>query len=612
MSKTSNFNTDKKDILIVDDTPDNLRFLATILSEQGYSVRKALDGQMAITACQNLLPDLILLDILMPEMNGYEVCQLLKSNEHTKKIPVIFLSAIDDVLDKVKAFEVGGVDYITKPFHGEEVLIRVKNQLSLRDAEQKILNLNIELEERVKERTLQLELANQELKRELYERQQLQSQLLHRALHDPLTNLSNRTLFMEGLDKALKLAQVESDYQFAILFLDCDRFKIINDSLGHLVGDELLIAIGKRLQNLMRDSDILARLGGDEFAIFLDKVTDISYAKIVADTILKELSSPFKLSRTEVFISASIGIVLGNKNYHNPQELLRDADTAMYRAKSQGKSRYCVFTHDMYQEAIKLLQLENDLKRAIKRQEFIVYYQPIVCLSTGRISGFEALVRWQHPTLGMVSPGDFIPIAEETGLIAAIDTWVLQTACRQLRNWQEQKVIDEDISMSVNLSVRLFSQPNLLAIIDQAWRENQLNPQNLKLEITESAIMENSEAAAVILQQLRKCQIQLSIDDFGTGYSSLSYLHRFPVNILKIDQCFINTLESNPRTTGLIATIINLAHTSEMKAIAEGIETPEKLAQLRDLGCDFGQGYLFSKPLAAKSIVDLLASAPQW
>ncbi|MEA5576122.1 EAL domain-containing protein [Anabaena sp. UHCC 0451] len=612
MSKTSNFNMGKKDILIVDDTPDNLRFLATILNQQGYSVRKALDGQMAITACQNLLPDLILLDILMPEMDGYAVCEFLKANEQTQKIPVIFLSAIDDILDKVKAFEVGGVDYITKPFHAEEVLIRVKNHISLRAAEQKILNLNIELENRVQERTLQLELTNQELKRELYERQQLQGQLLYRAFHDPLTNLSNRTLFMERLDDAIKLTQVESDYQFAVLFLDCDRFKVINDSLGHLVGDELLIAIGKRLQILMRDSDILARLGGDEFAICLEKITDINYAKIFADTILKELSAPFKLSRAEVFISASIGIVLGNRNYNNPQELLRDADTAMYRAKTQGKSRYCVFTDDMYQQAIKLLQLENDLKRAIERQEFIVYYQPIVSLSTGRISGFEALVRWQHPTQGMISPVEFIPIAEETGLIAAIDTWVLKTACIQLRNWQKQKLVDEDVSISVNLSVRLFSQPNLLEIIDQAWREIQLNPQNLKLEITESAIMENGEAAAVILQQLRKCQIQLSIDDFGTGYSSLSYLQRFPVNILKIDQCFINTLESNPRNTGLIATIINLAHTSDMKAIAEGIETPEKLAQLRDLGCDFGQGYLFSKPLAAKSIVDLLASSPHW
>ncbi|MEA5553387.1 EAL domain-containing protein [Anabaena cylindrica UHCC 0172] len=602
----------QKDILIVDDTPDNLRFLSKILIEKGYSVRKALDGQMAIIACQNLLPDLILLDIMMPEMDGYTVCQQLKANERTSKIPVIFLSAIDDILDKVKAFQVGGIDYITKPFHAEEVFIRVKNQLSLKAAEQKILNLNIELEKKVQERTLQLELANQDLKRELWERQQLEQQLLYRALHDPLTNLSNRTLLMERLDDALNLSKIASNYQFAVLFLDCDRFKVINDSLGHLVGDELLIAIGIRLQTLMRDTDILARLGGDEFAVFLEKIPDIEYVKLVAIQISQKLSVPFQLSRAEVFITASIGIVVSNSSYEKPQELLRDADTAMYHAKSQGRSRYCIFTIDMYQQASKLLQLENDLKRAIERQEFIVYYQPIISLSTGKISAFEALVRWQHPTRGMVYPSAFIPIAEETGLIADIDTWVLQTACCQLRNWQKQKVVNEDISISVNISVKLFSQPNLLEIINQAWQRIGLNPQNLKLEITESAIMENSEAAAVILQQLRECQIKLCIDDFGTGYSSLSYLHRFPVNILKIDKSFVYGLEQNSRNIGLISTIISLAHTSEMKATAEGIETIEQLAQLRNLGCDFGQGYLFSEPLVAKSVVDLLASAPKW
>lgn len=609
---TSPIQSYQKDILIVDDTLNNLRLLDTILTKNGYSVRKALDGKMAITACKNRLPDLVLLDIMMPDMDGYTVCLLLKADEKTSKIPVIFLSAIDDVLDKVKAFQVGGVDYITKPFQAEEVVIRVKNQLALRAAEQKILNLNIELEQKVQERTLQLQIANQDLKRELWERQQLENKLLYRALHDPLTNLSNRTLLMEQLEIALKLSKVKFDYQFAILFLDCDRFKVINDSLGHLIGDELLIAIANRLQTLMRNKDILARLGGDEFAILLDNVADISYVKLVADKILQELSAPFQLSRAEVFISASIGIVLSNSDYNKPQELLRDADTAMYKAKSQGKSRYCVFTHDMYQQALKILQLENDLKRAIERQEFIIYYQPIVSLSTGKISGFEALVRWQHPTQGLVSPGEFIPVAEETGLIAAIDTWVLQTACRQLRNWQEQKIISEDISISVNLSVKLFSHPNLLEIIDRAWREIKLNPQNLKLEITESAIMENIKATAAIMQQLRKCKIDLSIDDFGTGYSSLSYLHRFPVNILKIDQSFVHDLEKKPKNIGLISTMINLAHTSEMKAVAEGIETPFQLEKLRNLGCDFGQGYLFSQPLAAKSVLDLLASAPQW
>jgi diguanylate cyclase (GGDEF)-like protein len=608
----NNLDSNQKDILIVDDTPDNLRLLAKILTEHGYKVRKALDGHVAITACHSRVPDLILLDIMMPDLDGYSVCQQLKNNQNTQDIPVIFLSAIDDIPDKVKAFEVGGVDYITKPFQPEEVLIRVKNQLALKAAETKIKNLNIELEKRVQERTLQLELANQELKRELQERELLENKLLYKALHDPLTNLFNRTFFMEKLNECIQLIPLNADYQFAVLYLDCDRFKVINDSLGHLVGDELLIAIGKRLQFLIKDSDTIARLGGDEFAILLDKIVDHNYPQLIADRILKELSVPFQLSRAEVFISASIGIVFSNNLYTNPQEMLRDADTAMYRAKSKGRDIYCIFTPDMYQQALKLLQLENDLKRAIERQEFIVYYQPIVCFATGKISGFEALVRWQHPSLGMVAPADFIPVAEETGLIAIIDTWVLQTACQQLRHWQKQAVIDPQISIGVNISVRLFSHPNLLGIIDQAWRDINLNPQNLKLEITESAIMDNSEAATTILQILRESNIQLSIDDFGTGYSSLSYLHRFPVNTLKIDKSFVNCLEQSPRNIGLISSIISLAHKMEMKAIAEGIETAEQLTVLRELGCDFGQGYYFSPPLDANSALELLALNRQW
>ncbi|MTJ10212.1 EAL domain-containing response regulator [Anabaena sp. UHCC 0204] len=604
--------TQSADILIVDDTPDNLRFLSKILTNQGYHVRKALDGEMAITACEHLLPDLILLDIMMPEIDGYTVCQRLKANDKTCKIPVIFLSAINDVVDKVKAFKVGGVDYITKPFHPEEVLIRVKNQLKLRIAETKIINLNQELEARVNARTLELELANQELQKELIERKRLQDKLLHRALHDPLTNLYNRTFLMDKLEEGIKLASENANYQFSVLFLDCDRFKIINDSLGHLVGDELLIAIAKRLQFLMRDIDILARLGGDEFAILLDNVEDINYAQEISEKILQQFSSPFQLSRAEVFINGSIGIVLSNSKYSNPQEILRDADTAMYQAKSLGKSRYCIFNPDMYEQAIKTLQLENDLKRAIDKKEFIVYYQPIVSLSTGKINGFEALVRWEHPTLGMISPMDFIPVAEEIGLISEIDNWVLNIACCQLRKWQEQKIADESIYMSVNLSVRLFSQPNLLEIIDSSWRKNNLNPQNLKLEITESAIMENREVATKILQQLRDSQIQLSIDDFGTGYSSLSYLHKFPVNILKIDKCFIDFLDSSDKDMGLVSTIIQLAHTIKMKAIAEGIETAAQLSKLRNLGCDFGQGYFFSKPLDVKSAANILKSKLQW
>ena len=602
----------KKDILIVDDMADNLRVLSSILTREGYSVRKALNWQMALTATQTVLPDLILLDIMMPEVDGYEICQTFKAWELTADIPVIFISALDDVFDKVKAFKVGGVDYITKPFEFQEVLVRVQNQLALRSARLEILKLNIELEHRVKQRTGELEKTLQKLQEEINSRQKLQSQLLDMALHDSLTGLPNRVLFIRRLKNALNRAKEQSSYQFGILFLDCDRFKVINDSLGHLVGDELLIAIAYRLQACLIPTHTLARLGGDEFGILLENITDINMAIQVAEQILHQLSLAFKLSRYEVFMNASIGISWGNKDYEHPEYLLRDADTAMYRAKAQGRAKYHVFNPAMHQEAIHLLELENDLRRAVERQEFLVYYQPIISLVTGRISGFEALVRWQHPIRGLVSPIEFIPVAEETGLINAINTWVLQSACHQLSIWQHYPVTPEPLTMSVNLSARLFLQPNLLEQIDRIIYENKINPAYLELEITESVIMENTNAIEIILQQLKQRKIKLIMDDFGTGYSSLSYLHSFPFNALKIDKSFVKRMQENKDNMGLVPAMIGIANSMGMSAIAEGVETQEQLAQLRSLNCNFAQGYLFSKPIEQQLVIKLLAVSPQW
>ncbi|MEH1864248.1 MAG: EAL domain-containing protein [Nostoc sp.] len=602
----------KKDILIVDDMADNLRVLSSILTREGYNVRKALNWQMALTATQTVLPDLILLDIMMPEVDGYEICQALKAWELTADIPVIFISALDDVFDKVKAFKVGGVDYITKPFEFQEVLVRVKNQLALRSARLEILKLNVELEHRVTERTDELEKALQKLQKEINSRQKLQSKLLDIALHDSLTGLPNRVLFMRRLDNALNRAKQEASYQFAVLFLDCDRFKVVNDSLGHLVGDELLISIARRLQACLIPIDTLARLGGDEFGILLENITDINIAIQVADRILKQLSLAFKLSRYEVFMNASIGISWGNKDYDRPEYLLRDADTAMYRAKAQGRAKYHVFNPAMHQEAIQLLELENDLRRAVARQEFLVYYQPIVSLITGRISGFEALVRWQHPIRGLVPPTDFIPVAEETGLINAINTWVLQSACNQLSIWQHQPVTPEPLTISVNLSARLFLQPNFVEQIDKIIYETKINPKYLELEITESVIMENTNAIKIIFQQLKQRNIKLIMDDFGTGYSSLSYLHSFPLNALKIDKSFVKRMQDNKENMGLVPAMIGIANSMGMSAIAEGVETEEQLAQLRSLNCNFAQGFLFSEPIEQQLVVKLLAVSPQW
>ncbi|MGL4499290.1 MAG: EAL domain-containing response regulator [Planktothrix sp.] len=590
--------TKTEDILIVDDTPDNLHLLSRMLTRQGYNVRKALSGPMALMAAQTVAPDLILLDIMMPEMDGYEVCQNLKADAKTAEIPIIFLSALDDVLDKVKGFQVGGVDYITKPFQFEEVLIRVQNQLALRAAELEIRVLNEELEVRVKQRTQELEAAN--------------TKLLAMALHDSLTGLPNRALLMTDLHRSIHLAKANSSYQFAVLFLDCDRFKVVNDSLGHLVGDELLILIAHRLSCYVKYQNTLARLGGDEFAILLTEIPDFHSVITLSDQILQCFSQPFNLERHEIFINASIGIVIGNCDYDEPEHLLRDADTAMYRAKALGKGQYHLFDPVMHTAALERLQLETDLRRGIEQQELVVHYQPIVSLNTGKISGFEALVRWRHPQRGLVAPNLFIPVAEETGLITAIGYWVLSESCHQLRAWQKQDLIDPNLFVSVNLSVKQFAQPNLLEQIDQVLVDSQLNPDCLKLEITESAIMDNHQNVATILKELRKRHILISIDDFGTGYSSLSYLHSFPVDTLKIDKSFVQRLNLESENIGLIPVIISLAKTMNMNVVAEGIELPEQLQILRELNCGLGQGYFFAKPLPGEELIKFLSSNPQW
>ncbi|MEB3219655.1 MAG: EAL domain-containing protein [Nostocales cyanobacterium 94392] len=602
----------KQDILIIDDTANNLRILSSILAKVGYKVRKALNWQMAFTACQTQLPDLILLDIMMPDIDGYEICRRFKANQRTAEIPIIFISALDDVFDKVKAFKIGGVDYITKPFEFAEVIVRIQNQLELRNAKLEVLKLNNQLEERVKQRTLELENALSRLRKEINYRQELQTKLLESALRDTLTGLPNRVFFINRLEQALNRAKLEADYHFAVLFLDCDRFKIINDSLGHLVGDKLLVAIAKRLQSSLSPFDTLVRLGGDEFGIILENISDIEMVIDVAETILNSLGKHFNISRYQVFVNVSIGINWGSLHYEKSEYLLRDADTAMYRAKALGRGRFHVFDPAMHREAIQILELENDLRRALEKQELIVYYQPIISLKTGTIIGFEALVRWQHPTKGLIFPTEFISVAEETGLIYTLDTWVLQSACNQLRIWQNHPLTPKPLHMSVNLSAKLFLQPNFIATIDQIIYETKINPTFLELEITETVIMENSLNVKTILQELKQRNIKLIMDDFGTGYSSLSYLHSFPLNTLKIDKSFLNLMQENHQNASLVPAIIEIAHSMGMKAIAEGVETCEQLSQIRNLNCDFAQGNLFSSAMEPQSILELMLRAPQW
>jgi diguanylate cyclase (GGDEF)-like protein len=599
------------DILIVDDSPENLRLLTRILTKRGYKVRQAKNGMMALQSIDLVPPDLILLDIMMPGMDGYEVCQHLKANPNTAETPVIFLSALNGVLDKVKAFQIGGVDYISKPFQLEEVMARVQSQLVLVSAQRQVRQLNAELEARVQRRTAQLERTNQQLQREIEEHERTQEVLLHMAFHDALTKLPNRALFLEKLYGALSHAQTDSTYCFAVLLLDCDRFKVVNNSLGYSMGDELLKAIGQRLGSALDEGNTLARLGGDEFAILLQDIPDLDLAIGMAEHLLAQFSKPFHIRQHEVYINASLGILLGTPDYEQPEYLLRDADTALYRAKALGKGQYHIFDPEMHQFALQRLQLETDLHQSLNKQGFMVYYQPIVALSTGKLAGFEALIRWHHPTRGLVSPTEFIPVAEETGLISALGIWVLEEACEQLRTWQDRGLIP-DLTMSINLAVQQLLQCNLLEQVDRLLAATQVDPRYVKLEITESALMENGEAAIEILHQLRSRHIQLSIDDFGTGYSSLSYLHRLPVNTLKIDRSFVWRMDEQSGNMGLVPAIINMAHTMGISAIAEGVETSQQFAQLQHLHCDFGQGYLFGVPLDSQSATELLEANPQW
>jgi len=590
------------DILIVDDVLENVQLLSKMLAKHGYQTRKATNGRMALKAVETTLPDLILLDIRMPEMNGYEVCRWLKANPQTATVPVIFLSAADDIADKVEGFNVGGTDYITKPFHIEEVLARVHNQLIILTAQRTIHQLNTQLEERVQERTQQLKERTQQL-------ELANARLAEMAFRDSLTQLPNRTFFTEQLQAAMAQLHDNAAHQFAVLYLDCDRFKAVNDSFGHQAGDELLIAISQRLQSLLRQDDLLVRLGGDEFVILLRNLPESHTAVQIAEYILSSFVFPFHWKERDLFVSFSIGIVLECATYQNSQELLRDADLAMYRAKALGKGQYQVFTSSMYDSAYCQLQLEIELRRAIHNKEFALHYQVIVELKTGAIVGVEALIRWYHPTRGLISPDQFIPIAEETGLIIKLGAWTLKEACRQLHHWQQQNIVNSSFFVSVNVSAYQFSQPDFVRQIDEILAEMQISPQCLKLEITETVIMQNMTSTAEVLAQLRQRSIQISMDDFGTGYSSLSYLHSLPIDNLKVDRSFVQQLHKNKRTLGLITAIVHIAKSLEIQLIAEGIETSEQLAQLRLLGCQFGQGYLFSKPLDSDGITNLLSTA---
>jgi diguanylate cyclase (GGDEF)-like protein/PAS domain S-box-containing protein len=442
--------------------------------------------------------------------------------------------------------------------------------------------------------------------RDVTERIQVQTKLKYDALHDALTGLPNRNLLMERLELAIHRAKRLENYHFAVLFLDLDRFKVINDSLGHLAGDQLLIAIAHKLQVTFREIDLVARLGGDEFVVLLEEVKDIQEAIHAVERLFSELKIPTIIEGRSVYTTSSIGIVIGSKNYDQASDLLRDADIAMYRAKAKGKARYELFDTEMHKQALNRMHLENDLRRAIDDQEFVLYYQPIVCLVTGYIVGFESLIRWQHPHHGLRYPIEFITIIEEIGLITSLSYWALKTACQQLVKWQTTFPNFADLKISVNLSAQDLQRSDLVEEIDHILTQTHLKATYLTLEITESMLIEDIESTIVILSQLKEKGIQISIDDFGTGYSSLSYLHRLPIDNLKVDRSFVNQMQEDKKNHRIVETISTLSEQLNLVAIAEGIETPQQLKHLQQLGYQFGQGYLFSKPLSQDLVEELL------
>jgi diguanylate cyclase (GGDEF)-like protein/PAS domain S-box-containing protein len=439
-----------------------------------------------------------------------------------------------------------------------------------------------------------------------------QTDLTERTMHDALTGLPNRALFIDRLRRALLRIERHPDSAFGVVLVDLDRFKLVNDSLGHGIGDQLLIAVASRLETMLRPGDTVARLGGDEFVLLLDELSGIDNAVLLANRIQRRLAEPFMLNGQEAFTTASLGIALSGTGYARAEDLLRDADIALHRAKALGTARHEVFDATMRVRAVTRQGLETDLRRALDRHEFRLHYQPIVSLRSGSIVGFEALMRWAHPDRGLVSPAEFIPVAEETGMIVAIGEWGLHEACRRMRTWQERFRVDPPLTISVNLSGKQFAQTDLSERVETLLGRVGLAPGSLKIEITESVLMENPEAVAATLARLKALATKISVDDFGTGYSSLSYLHRFPIDTLKIDRSFVMLMQPNGDGSEIVRTIITLAHSLGMDVIAEGVETLEQLAGLASLGCEYGQGYYFSKPVSDDEATALLDAAPRW
>jgi len=699
-------------ILIVDDTPANLRVLVDALEQHGFQVAVALDGREALERAAFLQPSLILLDVMMPVMDGYEAARHLKASSVTCDIPIIFMSALSEVEDKLVGFAAGGVDYVTKPFDTSEVIARVDSHLALRaarleaqqaserllqevEAHKRVERAYLESEQRYRALVDMLPLAilvharetvvfanaaalrllgeineggiigvatlarvhpdsHEDLLRclrhcgeeqgalqplslkllrlngsvveveasgaavrygddnavtlmlrDTSEQREHEAALRHQATHDLLTGLPNRTLLMDRLRLAIGRAR-RSQERLGVMFIDLDKFKYINDSLGHSAGDELLCSVAARLSECVRGCDTVARLGGDEFIILLDGVGGEMSLSALAQRVLEAMALPLTLAGQTHSITSSIGISIFPQDGAEPDQLLQRADIAMYRAKEIGRNNYQFFTQQMQIRIDDQLRLEKLLQRALRNNEFVMHYQPQLCLQTGRVTGMEALIRWQSPDFGMMGPGSFIPFSEESELILGIGEWTLNEVCRQIAAWRDAGV--PMVPVALNVSGAQFERKDIADVVKAALQRHEVDPRMLALELTESVSMRDPENSIAWMQALKDIGVSLAIDDFGTGYSNLSYLKRFPVDKIKIDQAFVRGLTSDPQDFAITTAVIRMARSLGLRAVAEGVETEGQMRLLASEACDEMQGFYFRRPMPAVEMADVLQS----
>ena len=596
-------------LLIVDDEPANFDVIERYLDDR-YLLHYASSGIEALETLELTGVDLILLDVMMPELDGLEVCKRIKNNPLWRMIPILMITALTSKEDLAKAIAVGADDFLSKPVNSLELRARVMSLLRIKSYHDEIQRCHARALSFEQERALLLQGRASELEQLVHQRtaslNDAMEALAHNALHDPLTNLPNRRMLIERLQASIRQYLEPLHVPYTVLFLDIDKFSEINDSVGHIVGDEILASISQRLTSAVEPDTFIARFGGDEFVIVIDGHADHAVSMDLARRLKDILEQPIVLQDRSFVLGASIGIVHGSEAYQEANQLLGDADLAMYQAKKVGGGCAQVFDAAMRCQLLRKYDLLQDLRHALEQGDLFPYYQPIIDLRQGRCIGFEALARWRHPVRGLISPCDFIPLAEDAGLLPSLTRQILHQACHQLAAWNLRFPDALPLKMNINIGAQDLASSSLVEDFDQALRSAGLEASYVTVEVTESGFIENFNAATSVAERLRSRGLQIAIDDFGTGYSSLAYLRRLPVSIVKIDRSFVSQMHLDDRSYSIVDSIVALGKRMGFQIVAEGIENAHQLRFLKLLGCDHGQGYFFSKPLPAEEVEQTL------